>query len=169
VADGKETPDKVPNTLKDDIFDSMYGSITKLRENVKNNLVADMRKNLISVLGLVGFKLVTQIYAKEGSSHIEDDHDRLHKSRMIKETIRSRVIDEWKTVGPTEAMRRTRSHMDQEFSSAFPDALLEELTQEAIKEIDQWVRQALDMTPTAEDLFESLTMTPKEEPEPDED
>ena len=167
MGEDEKEPDEPRSGLKEAVFDSIYGSLPELKASIRSSMVNDMRKNLLSVLGLVSFKLVTQIYAREGSYMIDNESERLYKSRQIKETIRSRVIDEWKTVGPADAKRRVKEHMEPGFVTALSDDLIEEITQEAVKEIDQWVRQALDMTPTAEDLFESLTLTPA--PEPDDD
>lgn len=164
-----KSSDGADRDIKGALFDSIYGSMEDLREGLRKGMINEMRSNLISVLGLVSFKLVTQLYARRGSAYIEDPSERLYKARSIKEGIRNKVIDEWKAVSIREAKRSARAHMEPEFSAAFPEEILDEVVVDALKEIDMWVRQALDMTPTPQDLFDSLNIDIEKEFQPDED
>lgn len=139
------------------LMKQMYGGWDHLEGEIKKGAFNYMNKSLLAVFGLVAFKLVTQEIAKKATALIEDKSDRIYRARLIKERIRQSVIDEWRREGPAEALQRTKSYVREQFPvGAISDEDVERITADAEKQIDTWVRQALDFTPTADELLEAV-------------
>jgi len=164
MTDEQKTDEQTTTDLLD-----VYGGRAKILDEIRKDMFRDMNRHILSVVGLVAFKLITQELARAATFTIEDPNERIHKRRQIKESIRQRVINEWKTTGPASTLTKVRSTVN----TAFPDGALsdEELQSAldgALADIDSWTSQAFDLTPSVADLMASLNATENSSQMPEE-
>lgn len=139
------------------VFSRLYGSFANLKKVIQKGMFEDMNRHLLSVFGLVAFKLVTQELARSTTLSMEDESEKIYRMRQVRESIRMRVIQEWKSVAGRDAINRANNRLDDILPKGIiSQELLEEICQDAINEVDNWARKALDMTPTVEDLMEAM-------------
>jgi len=119
------------------------------RKSLRSECYNLLSENLLSTLGLVSFKLVTQLMAHDMTQIITDPSDRVYECRAVKELLRDRVIQGWKRTTPS----LFKNHRDPRVRKVFSRKDCEDAIQEAIDDVEKWARDALDMTPTAEELM----------------
>jgi len=162
------TDEKKNDEKKSDLLD-MYGGREKVMEALQKDMFSEMNRNLLLVTGLVSFKLITHELARAATIIIEDPNERIHRSRQIKERLREKVLNEWKTVGPENTLTKFRSVIEKAFpADAVSEDELQEILRAAVKDIDSWASQAFDMTPSVSDLMESLNLSEKASKKPTE-
>lgn len=127
------------------------------KDRLRQNMHSAFSAHLQNHLGVVSFKLVSGEIAHRMCA--ERGVENPLAVDVLKESIRTRVLDNWKREADSLLVLTTQATLD-----VLSEEDLEEIKREAFVDVESWARDLLSMAPSAEGLdaaFKSPTVEPK--------